>query len=169
MMTATRSLREDMGTARPAARRWLGLLLTVALGFTATVRADLLLDDIDTHVDQGIIEIRLQFSLPVQYLKHFPVDQGELIKLYLQSAALEGTEPLRLTEYKRATTTSDTLPFKVLYTTVRNCFAVSNPICLDIQFNNPVHFRVRPGTDGRSIILVVLPDIDNIEPSPKKR
>ena len=168
MMATTHAPQVRPPAAKTAAKRWLGLLLTFALAFTATARAQLL-DDIDTRVDQGITEIRLQFSLPVQYLRHFPVDQGELVKLYLQSAALEGEEPLHLTEFKRARTTSTTLPFRVLYTTVRNCYAVANPICLDIQFNHPVHFRIRPGTDGRSILLLVLPDTESPAPSKPKR
>lgn len=169
MTTAARLRPGCKQFSQPAARRWVGLLLTAALGFAATVRADLLLDAIDTRVDQGITEIRLQFSLPVQYLKHFPVEEGELVKLYLQSAALEGSEPLTLTEYKQARTKSDTLPFRVLYTTVRNCFAVSNPICLDIQFNHPVRYRIRPGTDGRSILFLVMPEAGNPPPATPKR
>jgi hypothetical protein len=168
MMTAIHSLRKHIGTWPTIKRWWRSLLPAIALGFTATASAQLL-DSIDTRIDQGVTEIRLQFSVPVQYLKHFPVDQGELVKLYLQSAGLEDTEPLRLTEFKRVRTTSDTLPFRVLYTTARNCFAVANPICLDIQFSHPVHFRIRPGTDGRSILFVVLPEAENPAPAKPKR
>jgi hypothetical protein len=48
----------------------------------------------------------------------------------------------------------------VAYSTVRNCFAVRDPLCLDIQFNRPVRYRLGPGDDGRSILLTLLPDHD---------
>lgn len=167
MRTATHRENRSSRTGESRNGWWIGLLLALAAGFPAQGHTQIL-EDIETRSEQGVTEFRLQFSVPVQYLRHFPEDRGELIKLYLQSAGLVGEEPVRLAEYKHAHAPSDTPPFKVLYTTVRDCFATSNPICLDIQFNHPVHFRLRPGTDGRSIVLVVLPDTDGPTPSPKK-
>ena len=53
-----------------------------------------LLDDIEVRSDQGVVEIRLQFTAPVRYIKHFPAERGELIKLYLQVLSLDGTEEM---------------------------------------------------------------------------
>ncbi|KPK68904.1 MAG: hypothetical protein AMJ84_10390, partial [Acidithiobacillales bacterium SM23_46] len=57
-------------------------------------------------------------------------------------------------------------PFRVIYTTARNCFAVPDPLCLDIQFSAPVTYRVRQGEDGRSIILTLLPTAETEKPKP---
>lgn len=139
--------------ARPA-----GLLLLAALGVAAAPAAAQLIDDIEAHTDQGVTEIRLQFSVPVRYVKHFPAERGELVKLYLQALAVGGIDEIELETYKRTRSEPLAPPFKVFYTTVRNCFAVPDPVCLDIQFNQPARYTIRAGDDGRSILLHVLPD-----------
>lgn len=129
-----------------------------------------LLDDIEVRSDQGLTEIRLQFSAPVRYIRHFPAERGELIKLYLQVLSLDGVEERAMQEYKRLPSLALVPPFTVMYSTVRNCHTVRDPLCLDIQFNKPVRFSVHQGEDGRSILLHVLPDSDSRLPArPKTR
>lgn len=123
-------------------------------------RADLI-DDIEVRREQGVAEFRLQFSMPVQYIKHFPQERGELLKIYLQAVVRDGLDPVDLQAYKRTPSVSDVPPFTVMYTTTRNCYTVRDPVCLDIQFSKPVAYRIRPGEDGRSLILVVLPEPDS--------
>jgi hypothetical protein len=130
-------------------------------------RADLI-DDIEVRRDQGVAEFRLQFSMPVQYIKHFPQERGELLKIYLQAVVRDGLDPVDLQAYKRTPSVSDVPPFTVMYTTTRNCYAVRDPVCLDIQFSKPVAFRIRPGEDGRSLILIVLPE-PNAGTTPKTK
>lgn len=127
-----------------------------------------LLDDIEVRSDQGVAEIRLQFTVPVRYIKHFPAERGELIKLYLQVLSLDGIEERDLQEYKRTPSIPLVPPFTVMYSTVRTCHSVRDPLCLDIQFNKPVRFNVRQGEDGRSILLHVLPDTDSSQPPTAK-
>lgn len=144
--------------------RLLGVaaLATVALAPTAAAQ---LIDDIEARTDQGVTEVRLQFNMPVRYVKHFPQEQGELVKIYLQALTLDGLEEIDRTAYKRTPAVPQLPPFKVLYTTVRNCFAVRDPVCLDIQFSQPVRFTIHQGDDGRSILLHILPDA-RPEPAP---
>jgi hypothetical protein len=133
-----------------------------------------LLDDIEARSDQGIAEIRLQFTVPVRYIKHFPAEYGDLIKLYLQVLSLDGVEEMDLQEHKRIPKIPLVPPFTVAYSTARTCLSqrlserdlsplppVRDPLCLDIQFNKPVRFNVRQGVDGRSILLHVLPDSES--------
>ena len=145
--------------------RRLGLPLLVALGLNAVPAAAQLIDDIEAHTDQGVTEIRLQFSVPVRYVKHFPQERGQLVKLYLQALVLGGIEEIELEAYKRTQAAPLAPPFKVLYTTVRNCYAVPDPVCLDIQFSQPARYTIRAGEDGRSILLHILPDTAP-EPAP---
>jgi hypothetical protein len=137
----------------------LSLLLTLSALCCAPAEAQLL-DDIEVRSDQGVSEIRLHFTAPVRYIKHFPAERGELIKLYLQVLSLDGTEEMPLQEYKRTPSIPLVPPYTVMYSTARTCLAVRDPLCLDIQFSKPVRFRVRQGEDGRSILLHVLPETD---------
>lgn len=138
--------------------RTLCIALAAVLAGLVPAAGAQLLDDIETRTDQGATEIRLQFSVPVRYVRHFPEARGELVKLYLQALTLDGVEENELREYKGVPVSKSVPPFTVVYSTVRSCLAVPDPICLDIQFRQPVRFDVRPGKDGRSIVLVVLPD-----------
>lgn len=149
-------------------RAYVGAALLAAGGLLMQAVSAQMLDDIDVRVDQGIAQIRLQFTAPVRYIRHFPVDQGELVKLYLQVLSLEDFELIDLQEYKRTPKSTAVPPFTVMYTTVRNCLAVPNPLCLDIQFSQPVRFRVRQGEDSRSILLDILPPAGGA-PSSKRR
>jgi hypothetical protein len=131
----------------------------------ATIADAQLLDDIEVRSTQGVAEIRLRFTAPVRYIKHFPAERGELIKLYLQVLSLDGTEERDMQEYKRTPSIPLVPPFTVMYSTVRTCLSVRDPLCLDIQFSKPVRFRVRQGEDGRSIVLHVLAET-NSRPAP---
>jgi len=124
-----------------------------------------LLDDIEVRRDKGVAEIRLQFSAPVRYIRHFPAEHGELIKLYLQILSLDSVEERAQQEYKRTPSIALAPPFTVVYSTVRGCLDVHAPLCLDIQFDKPVRFRVSQGEDGRSILLHVLPNADSRQPA----
>lgn len=143
--------------------RWpsaLVFLLGCALPLASRAQ---LIDDIEARTVQGVAEIRLQFTVPVRYIKHFPVDRGEMIKLYLQTVGLEDREEIYPREYVRTPPIPLGSPFHVIYTTARTCFAIQDPLCLDIQFSQPVRFRIRPGNDGRSILLTVLPDNEPVK------
>lgn len=122
-----------------------------------TARADLL-EDIETRTEQGTGEIRLIFSVPVRYLNHFPADQGELLKIYLQTAGLDNPAGDELHGYKRAPTQIPVPSYAITYTTARNCYAVREPLCLDVQFSKPVKYRLLPGEDGHSLIILILPE-----------
>jgi hypothetical protein len=100
--------------------------------------------------------------VPVRYIKHFPAERGELIKLYLQVLSLDGTEERDLQVYKRTPSIPHVPAFTVMYSTVRSCLSVRGPLCLDIQFSKPVRFNIRQGEDGRSVLLHVLADTDSL-------
>jgi len=160
-----------MNGNRPFTTRRLlpALLFLLGCGLPLAASAELI-DDIEAHTVQGVAEIRLQFTVPVRYINHFPADRGEIIKLYLQTVGLEDSEEIYPREYAHTPLIPLAPPFHVIYTTTRTCFAVQDPLCLDIQFNKPVRFRIRPGNDGRSILLTILPDSEPVkdQPAPAK-
>lgn len=126
-----------------------------------------ILEDIEVRTQNSAAELRLLFSMPVRYVKHFPPEKGQLIKLYLQTLGLEGEPEVEYQEYKRVPAMSPS--FKVNYSTAQHCLAMSGRLCLDIQFEKPVRFRIRQGDDGRSILMLVLPDTQISEPAPRGR
>lgn len=125
------------------------------------------LEDIETRAEQGVGEIRLVFSVPIRYLKHFPAEHGELLKVYLQTVSPERPTSEAMRGYKRSPAMPLVPSYSVTYTTARNCYAALEPLCLDIQFSQPVHYRLRPGEDGHSLLIHILPKSDNTTPTVK--
>lgn len=139
-------------------KRFIPAVLLAACAVSGTPASAQLLEDVSVRSEQGVAEIRMRFSAPVRYIKHFPAGHGELIKLYLQVLTLGSAPEENPQEYKRIPTMALVPSFKVTYSTVRSCHAVQDPLCLDIQFDKPVRFRISQGEDGRSILLYVLPN-----------
>lgn len=131
-------------------------LLSAAL-LCGTAQADVL-EDMETRVEQGVGEIRLVFSVQVRYLKHFPADRGELLKVYLQTIGLDEPRVGEMRSYKRSPALALVPSYTVTYTTARDCYVSPEPLCLDIQFSRPVHYRIRPGEDGHSLLIDILPE-----------
>ena len=140
----------------PAAN-WLVCLCLTGLFAVFRAQADLL-EDIETRTEQGVGEIRLIFSVPISYLKHFPAEHGELLKVYLQTRGLDEPSGDELRGYKRSPAMPLVPSYTVTYTTARSCYAAREPLCLDIQFSQPVTYRLKPGEDGHSLLLHILPD-----------
>jgi hypothetical protein len=141
---------------------WLkALMFGLALAASSNTQAQLI-DDMEANTEQGVTVIRITFSVPVRYASHFPQNRGELIKLYLQAMTLEPLDTADRQAYRRVPVTIGAPGLTVLYTTVQNCYAVRDPICLDIRFSRPVRFEIKPGENGRSILLYLLPDSSRI-------
>jgi hypothetical protein len=131
-------------------------MLAAGLVSVPVLHADLL-EEMETRIDQGVGEIRLVFSVPVRYLKHFPAERGELLKIYLQTLGRDEPDDLGLHGAKRSPALAWIPSHTVTYTTARSCYAAREPLCLDIQFSQPVQFRIRPGEDGRSLLIHIMP------------
>ena len=145
---------------RTANWRRPGLALCIAGLMLATGAHADVLEDMETRTEQGVGEIRLVFSVPVRYLKHFPAERGELLKVYLQTVGLDVPTGEELRGYKHSPAMPLVPSYSVTYTTARNCYAAREPLCLDIQFSQPVRYRLRPGEDGRSLLIHILPESD---------
>ena len=147
-------------SVRAAARKPHWLVSCIAgLLLSAGAHADVL-EDMETRTDRGAGEIRLVFSVPVRYLKHFPAERGELLKIYLQTVGPKEPSGEERRSYKRSPAMPLVPSYSVTYTTARNCYATREPLCLDIQFSQPVRYRLRPGEDGHSLVILILPETD---------
>jgi hypothetical protein len=114
-----------------------------------------LLEEIQVAEDNGFARLRLGFATPVRYVRHFPPEHGEIVKIFLQSLALEEIDEADRVERRRGFTSDFIPPFTVTYTARRDCDNIRNPVCLTIQFKEPVSYTLRVGDDGRSLSLFV--------------
>ena len=137
--------------------RAVGIGLLAATVSAATVASTRVMDDIEIIASNGTALIRLSFTVPLQYLRHFPASEGELLNIFLQAVsqeAIRDASGTRLLDEVRRSKRTDKVP----------CFTVSvippvdvarGPVQLVVQFSETVYYRVEPGRDGRSINLEI--------------
>jgi hypothetical protein len=114
-----------------------------------------ILDDIEIRADHGIAEVRIGFNLPMRYQKHFPAEHGEILRISFQAIALEDPDILRRNEYKKSPPTGLIPAFTITYNYQGSCYAIRDPVCLVIQFDKPVSYKVRVGEDDRNFYLYI--------------
>lgn len=114
-----------------------------------------ILDDIEIRADHDIAEVRISFNLPMRYQKHFPTEHGEILRVSFQAIALEDPDILRRNEYKKSPP-NDLIPaFTITYNYQGSCYAIRDPVCLVIQFEKAVSYKVRAGEDDRNFYLYI--------------
>lgn len=128
-------------------------LLAVLTHFPAA-RAQLI-EEIQVAEDNGFARLSLGFATPVRYVRHFPPENGEIVKIFLQSLAQEAPRAADLAEQQRGFTSKFVPDFTVTYTARPKCDSTRNPICVTIQFKAPVSYVIRVGDDGRSVLLFI--------------
>jgi hypothetical protein len=157
---------------RPSVVRRIRLLplalLLLMMGILASVpsaRADYL-DDVEVlHAGDNTI-IRINFNVRVQYLRHVPEREGDLVQIFLK--VLSSDEPPPIADESWTTPASQFNPR----------FTVSYPLQPGVQikklllkFSDSVRFLARQGRDNRSIEMVLLPAAETIakKPAPPAR
>jgi len=135
---------------------WLAGL--AALFAPSLLRAELLDEISVTRVD-GMAVIEVRFTLRVQYLRHFPKEEGDTLRVNVSLVPTDGIIPLAEREIRRSPQ-NDLLPaFTVTYPDPSGAVL--------IVFEKPVKFRVGPGSDTRAIrIRVPLPPEKRATPKP---
>jgi hypothetical protein len=142
------SLRHDMRLPRCV------LALCLALPLFAQAQAHIL-DEVETAVDKGVAEIRIRFTVPVRYLRHFPAEHGELLQIYFRVATLDGQE-LSLRDETHKVRATPALPgFTVTYTHPGSRDIGRDPLYVVLQFDRAVTYKLREGDDNYSINLYV--------------
>lgn len=130
------------------------LLVACAVPAIAAAR---LIDDIDVRGSSGMARITVGFTVPMNYLRHFPTSRGEILNVFLQPVSREGLRETRghpATDEIRRSPRNALLPcFTVTYVQPQN--VQRDPVQLVFQFDKPVTYRIEPGSDGRSLVLHV--------------
>jgi hypothetical protein len=114
-----------------------------------------LLDEIQVAEENGFARVSLSFSVPVRYVRHFPPEHGEIIRVFLGNLALDAPDEADRIERRLGFTSKLVPPFTVTYTARANCDRTPKPICVVIQFEKPVSYTIRVGDDGRRLLLFI--------------
>lgn len=113
------------------------------------------IDRIDVNRVGDEAEIHIQFDVRIQYLREASLKNGE-IHVYIQLLEADPDSTSLLPEAKDSPPTDITPHFSVAYPGLDSS--------LTIKFDNEVSYRVRPGSDGRSISIFTPALKPKIEP-----
>ncbi len=133
------------------------LLLTqvfFGVSFAATSRVEgRLLDDVRISEGEQCSKIVIALTLPIQYIRHFPVNQGDELRIELRPLRVGRSDVDAI--FKRESFVyehSKTLPLsEILY---EPDFPEGGPF-LTLTFDRIVSYFVKPGIDHRSLIIFI--------------
>ena len=136
---------------------FLGIsLLLIALATGNFARAqDLILEDVDTSVESEWARIRIHFTLPVNYVRHFPQERGQLLQIFFTIGGM-ASEDMSLREERRNVSATPVLPATIItYEPPPSLNLQRDPSSVSVRFDRPVNYDVRPGEDHRSIVIYI--------------
>jgi len=114
---------------------------------------DIILDDVETAVDQEWAQIRVHFTMPVNYVRHFPQERGQQLEIFLTIVGLDMQNISLLEETRRVPSTPILPGAKITFSPPLSLNLRRDPSTLSVQFDRVVNFNVRPGEDNRSIVI----------------
>ena len=131
---------------------------------------DSLLDDVDTAIDPEWAQIRVHFTMPVNYVRHFPRERGQQLEIFFTVIGLD-MQNISLRDEVRHVAATPVLPgTKITYAPPLSLNLQRDPSSLSVQFDKVVNYNVRPGHDNRSIViyLPIVPVEKNPPESPRE-
>lgn len=129
------------------------MLFMVIAGSGLTSAQEVLLDDVETAVETEWAEIRIHFTMPVNYVSHFPREHGQLLKIFLNVTALD-SQDISLRQETRHVSATPVLPAAtIIFDPPLSLNLQRDPWSLTVRFNREVNYSVRPGDDNRSIVI----------------
>jgi hypothetical protein len=135
--------------------KWPARLFAIGALLAASAAPAQLLDEIQVAKDNGFARVRLAFTTPVRYVRHFPPEHGQIINVFLGNLAQGEPDDADRAERRIGFTSKYVPPFTVTYTARANCDRTPKPICVTIQFEKAVSYTIRVGDDGRSLLLFI--------------
>lgn len=134
-------------------------LLGVAMLFTAFTSSglaraqDVILDDVETAAETEWTQIRIHFTLPVNYVRHFPQERGQLLQIFFTIAGID-SQNVSLREEVRNISATPVMPATIItYEPPLSLNLQRDPSSLSVRFDRPVNYDVRPGEDHRSLVI----------------
>jgi hypothetical protein len=131
----------------------IAVLLMAFAGSGIASAQEVLLDDVETSIEPEWAEIRVHFTMPVNYVNHFPRERGQLLKIFLNVAALD-LQDISLRQETRHVSATPVLPAATItFDPPLSLNLQRDPWSLTVRFNRDVNYNVRPGDDNRSIVI----------------
>lgn len=129
-------------------------LLCMAFVSTGIAHAqDVILDDVETATETEWVQIRIHFTLPVNYVRHFPQERGQLLQIFFTVAGLD-SQNISLREEIRNVSATPVMPATTItYDPPLSLNLQRDPSSLSVRFDRPVSYDVRPGEDHRSLVI----------------
>lgn len=135
--------------------QWRICVLGVLLALAAGVASAQLLEDIEITAAGTEARVQLRFSEPVRYIRHFPPASGQIVHVTLQAMGMDESNASPREHYKHSPK-SDLVPaFTVRYSNLRDCALLRDPICLVIEFSQPVNYQLQMSIDSRDLLLFI--------------
>ena len=132
---------------------FLGIFLLLMQAPAVVQAQDPLLDDVETSVEPDWAKIRISFILPVNYVRHFPKEHGQLLQIFFTVAGLD-TQNISLLEDTRHVSATPVFPdTTITYDPPPSLNLQRDPSSLSVRFDRDVNYEVRPGDDHRSIVI----------------
>jgi len=128
------------------------ILAMLMMGHVAHAQ-DVILDDVETSVEPEWAQIRIHFTLPINYVRHAPQEHGQWLQIFFTVAGLD-SQNVSLREEVRNISATPTMPATILtYEPPLSLNLQRDPSSLSLRFNRPVSYDVRPGDDHRSLVI----------------
>jgi hypothetical protein len=114
---------------------------------------DVILDDVDTSVESEWVRMSIHFTLPVNYVRHFPQERGQLLQIFFTVAGID-SQNISLREENRNISATPVMPATTItYEPPLSLNLQRDPSLITVRFDRPVNYDVRPGEDHRSIVI----------------
>jgi hypothetical protein len=122
-------------------RRWLisAFLLAASALLPAHAQRSMI-DDLDVALEEGLVVITVRFGAPVRYLRHFPVEQGDLLEIQFQLLTNDPSATLAFDERRRVPSVQGLPTTTITY---------RHPVASDLLQNPPSR-----GHDESAVIAV---------------
>ena len=129
-------------------------LLFIALATAGITHAqDIILDDVDTSVEPDWVQVRIHFTMPVNYVRHFPQEHGQLLQIFFTIVGLDA-DNISLREEVRNVPATPVMPATTItYEPPLSLNLQRDPSTLLVRFDRAANYDVRPGEDHRSIVI----------------
>jgi hypothetical protein len=120
-----------------------------------TTATNLIVDDIEIVETEGCAIVNIRFNFPVRYMRHFPYNSGEDLRIQLESivSSAEESAALRTRERVALAPGEAASLSEVLFEG-----NIDGGPFLSLFFTRPVGFKVKQGSDFRSLVISVSDD-----------
>jgi hypothetical protein len=114
--------------------------------------------------DDGQLSIHAGFTFPIRYVRHVPLQSGDLLQIYVRPIAVSRVDKgFTLTREAAQLQSKQLGP---LESVTYEGDVLGGPL-VTVAFRRPVRFDVRPGHDFRSLVILVADSAAPETPAPE--